>query len=70
MVRTKSAAGRQRVVDDTDPDAAASCSERYSECHARSVCLGSTSHGDGDATDANAAARISESRAEGGAGDH
>jgi len=68
MVWTKSAAAAHRVAGDTDPNDAASCIERNSTGRAESVRLSGTSHS--SAACPNAAARISESRADSRAGDH
>jgi hypothetical protein len=68
MVWTKSTAARQRFAANGYSNASAACNNGHSERDAESVRFGSTSLG--DAAGANAAARISESRAESGPSDH
>ena len=68
MVWTKSSAASYWVAGDTDPDDAASWSERYSAGRGESFRFSSTGHS--DAAHANAATGISESGADGRAGDY
>lgn len=68
MVWTKSSAASHWVAGDTDPDDAASCSERYSAGRGESFRFSSASHR--NRTGANAATGISESGADGRAGDY
>ena len=68
MVWTKSSAASYWVAGDTDPDAAASWSERYSAGSGESFRFSSASHR--NPPGANAAPGISESGADGRAGDY
>lgn len=70
MVRTNSSVAGHGAAGDPDANAnAAACyNERYAPGHAEFVRLSSPSLS--NAADANTAARISESRGEGRAGDH
>jgi len=68
MVRTKSAVASHRVAGDTDSNSSTACNIGRSECRSESFRFRSTSYS--DTTDADAAAGISKSRTEGGAGDY
>lgn len=68
MVWTKSTAARQRFAANGYSDASAACNNGHSERDAESVRTRRANLS--DAAGPNAAARISKSRAEGGAGNH
>ena len=68
MVWTKSGTTRHHPAGDTDCDSGTARNNSNSECHRESVHFFSTGHR--NSTNPNAAARISESRADGGTGGH
>ena len=68
MVRTKSVVASDHVADNPDTNSSTAWNNGRSECLAESVRLGSTSYS--NSAGANAAARISKSRAEGRADDY
>ena len=68
MVWTKSASTRHRVARHANPNSSTVCNKGRSECCGESFRFSSTSYS--NTTDADAAAGISKSRADGGAGDY